>query len=336
MQSAGDKQKSSGPVLVTGGAGFIGSHLVERLLQDGREVCVLDNFDDFYDPKIKRERVDFHRQFKNYKLIEGDVRDDHALMKISRSGPFETIVHLAALAGVRPSLLRPGEYIDVNVRGTQKLIELARASEPGSTRFLFASSSSVYGSRSTEAFLESDRVDRPESPYAASKAAAELICHAAHQCFNLPVICLRFFTVFGPRQRPDLAINKFCRLIENGQPIELFGDGSSRRDYTYVDDTVSGIMAAIEIDFSGFEIINLGRGEPVTLNDLVHCIEKSLGKEAVRIYKNVQTGDVPNTHASIEKARQLLSYAPKTTLEAGIDSFVAWHRSSLLETTKAK
>jgi UDP-glucuronate 4-epimerase len=334
MQSAGAKKKSSGRVLVTGGAGFIGSHLVERLLNDGREVCVLDNFDDFYDPKIKRERVEVHRQFKNYELIEGDIRDDQTLIKVSHSGPFDTIVHLAALAGVRPSLMRPGEYIDVNVRGTQKLIELARAFETGSTRFLFASSSSVYGSRSTEAFVETDRVDRPESPYAASKAAGELICHAAHQCFALPVMCLRFFTVFGPRQRPDLAINKFCRLIEAGQPIELFGDGSSRRDYTYVDDTVSGIMSAMEIDFSGYEIINLGRGEPVTLNDLVHCIEKSLGKEAVRIYKHAQTGDVPNTHASIEKARRLLHYQPTTTLEAGIDNFVTWYRSSLLETAK--
>lgn len=325
MQSAAGAQKSAKRTLVTGGAGFIGSHLVERLLADGSEVCVLDNFDDFYDRKLKRQHVEKHRESKAYTLIEGDIRDDQVLRKVAQLGPFDTIVHLAALAGVRPSLLKPGDYIDVNVLGTQKLLDFTRAFPRA--RFIFASSSSVYGSRNTEAFVETDRVDRPESPYAASKAAGELICHAAHQCFGMQVMCLRFFTVFGPRQRPDLAINKFCRLIEAGQAIELFGDGSSRRDYTFVDDTVSGITSAMQSNFSGFEIINLGRGTPVTLNELVSCIEQSLGKEAVKIYKAAQTGDVPNTHASIEKARRILNYDPKTTLSEGIAKFVEWYRA---------
>ena len=326
MPTSKGAPKTPRRALITGGAGFIGSHLVEKLLADGLEVCVLDNFDAFYDRNLKSSYVSLHQKFPGYTLIEGDIRDDQALRKIAQRGPFDTVVHLAALAGVRPSLLRPGEYIDVNVRGSQKIVDLARSFPDA--RLVFASSSSVYGSRSTEAFVETDRVDRPESPYASSKAAGELICHAAHQCFGLEVMCLRFFTVFGPRQRPDLAINKFCHLIESGQPIELFGDGSSRRDYTYIDDTVSGIISAMQAEFSGFEIINLGRGEPVTLNDLVHCIEQSLNKEAVKIHRPVQSGDVPNTHASIDKATRILNYAPKTTLKAGIDKFVEWYRST--------
>ncbi len=313
-------------VLVTGGAGFIGSHLVDRLLSDGSEVVTLDNFNPFYSPELKLKHTEKHKKFKGYHLIEGDVRDDGALRKAFEHGPFDAVVHLAALAGVRPSLQSPGEYIDVNVRGTQKLLDCARASS--STRFVFASSSSVYGNRSSEAFLETDRVDKPESPYASSKAAGELICHATHQCFNLEVMCLRFFTVFGPRQRPDLAINKFCRLIEDGNPIEIYGDGSSRRDYTFVQDTISGIMSAMKAPFSGFEVINLGRGTPVTLNELVACIEKSLGKTAIKIHRETQKGDVPNTHANIDKAARILGYAPSTSLSDGIDKFVEWYRES--------
>ncbi len=313
-------------VLVTGGAGFIGSHLVDKLLSDGIEVVTLDNFNPFYSPALKRKHIEEHKGTEKFHLIEGDVRDDTALRKAFEHGPFDAVVHLAALAGVRPSLQSPGEYIDVNVRGTQKLLDCARASS--TTRFVFASSSSVYGNRSTEAFLETDRVDKPESPYASSKAAGELICHATHQCFNLEVMCLRFFTVFGPRQRPDLAINKFCRLVEDGYPIEMYGDGSSRRDYTFIQDTISGIISAMTVPFSGFEVINLGRGTPVTLNDLVACIEKSLGKTAVKIHRATQKGDVPNTHANIEKAARILGYAPSTSLSEGIDKFVNWYRNS--------
>ena len=320
-------------VLVTGGAGFIGSHLIDKLLKDGIEVVTVDNFDSFYSPDLKRKHTEKHKQSQAYHLVEGDIREDGALRKAFEHGPFDVVVHLAALAGVRPSLQSPGEYIDVNVRGTQKLLDCARASS--GTRFVFASSSSVYGNRSTEAFLETDKVDKPESPYASSKAAGELICHATHQCFNLDVMCLRFFTVFGPRQRPDLAINKFCRLIEDGQPIEMYGDGSSRRDYTFVDDTISGIMSAMKSPFSGFEVINLGRGTPVTLNELVVCIEKSLGKTAVKIHRANQKGDVPNTHANIDKAARILGYAPSTSLSEGIDKFVEWYREQHAVVTKS-
>ncbi len=311
-------------VLVTGGAGFIGSHLVDKLLREQVEVVTLDNINSFYNTNLKRKHIESHNQFSNYHFVEGDIRDDVALRKTFEHGPFDAVVHLAALAGVRPSLQNPGEYIDVNVRGTQKLLDCARSS--ASTRFVFASSSSVYGNRTEEAFLETDKVDRPESPYASSKAAGELICHATHQCFNLEVMCLRFFTVFGPRQRPDLAINKFCRLIEDGQPIEIYGDGSSRRDYTFIADTVSGIISAMQSPFSGFEVINLGRGTPVTLNELVDCIEKSLGKTAIKIHRANQKGDVPNTHANIDKAARILGYAPSTSLGDGIDKFVRWYR----------
>jgi UDP-glucuronate 4-epimerase len=310
--------------LITGGLGFIGSHLVEKLLAQDLEICVIDNLDNFYDLNLKRDNLKRHQKSSGYKFIEGDIRDDLALRKVFEHEPFDCVVHLAALAGVRPSLMRPAEYIDVNIRGTQKLIDCTRAFT--GTKFIFASSSSVYGSRTSESFKEIDSVGRPESPYAASKAAGELLCHAAHQCFELDVVCLRFFTVFGPRQRPDLAINKFCRLIESGQPIEIYGDGSSQRDYTYIDDTVSGILSSMQSSLSGFEIINLGQGKPVTLNDMVSCLEKSLGKEAVKIFRPNQTGDVPNTHADIEKARRLLNYSPQTTLAAGIDKFVSWYR----------
>jgi UDP-glucuronate 4-epimerase len=316
-------------VLVTGGAGFIGSHLVDKLLSDSIEVVTLDNFNSLYSPALKRKHVEEHKRSEGYHLVEGDIRDDGALRKAFEHGPFDAVVHLAALAGVRPSLQSPGEYIDVNVRGTQKLLDCARASS--ATRFVFASSSSVYGNRSIEAFLETERVDKPESPYASSKAAGELICHATHQCFDLEVMCLRFFTVFGPRQRPDLAINKFCRLVEDGNPIEIYGDGSSRRDYTFVQDTISGIISAMRAPFSGFEVINLGRGTPVTLNDLVACIEQSLGKTAVKIHRATQKGDVPNTHANIDKAAHILGYAPSTSLSDGIDKFVKWYRESRQE-----
>jgi UDP-glucuronate 4-epimerase len=310
--------------LVTGGAGFIGSHLVDALLLRGFQVAVLDNFDEFYDQKLKRENVLRHQENRQYQLYTGDIRDDQILSEVFRSAPFDAVVHLAALAGVRPSLLRPADYMDVNVRGTQKLLEFSKRS-PG-TRFIFASSSSVYGTRASEAFSEQDPVDKPQSPYAASKRAAELACYASHQCFHLDVMCLRFFTVYGPRQRPDLAINKFCRLIEAGEPIELYGDGSSKRDYTYVDDTVSGIMAALECSFSGFEIVNLGRGKPITLAEMVAALEKCLGKEAIKKHLPEQPGDVPHTHANIEKARRLLAYSPKVSLEEGVQRFLRWRR----------
>lgn len=313
-------------VLVTGGAGFIGSHLVDRLLCRGDDVYVLDNFNSFYDPAIKRHNIRQHLEYDHYTLVEGDLRNPADLDKLFHLAPFDTIVHLAAMAGVRPSLEHPSVYMDVNVTGTQRLIERMVATSPG-TRLVFGSSSSVYGNRSGERFLETDRTDQPLSPYAASKVAGELLSYAAHHTAGVPVVCLRFFTVFGPRQRPDLAIHKFCRLIDRGEPIEIYGDGTSKRDYTYVQDIIDGIERAMDFPFSGYEIINLGRSEPLVLKDMIACLEQSLGKKAKPLFKPVAIGDMPYTYASIDKARQLLSYEPSTSVAQGIDEFVTWYRN---------
>ncbi len=268
--------KQQRKILVTGAAGFIGSHLVDALLANGDFVVNLDNFNNFYDPKIKRDNIQEHLPNKNYKLIEGDLRDRSVLEETFSCGPFEVVVHLAAMAGVRPSIESPAYYTDVNVRGTQLLIDAAV--KANAKRFVFASSSSVYGGRSGEEFLETDRVDRPLSPYAATKVAGEQLCYVAHHTAGLPVICLRFFNSFGPRQRPDLALPKFYRLIESSEPIEVYGDGSTKRDYTFVKDTVYGITQSMIVDFSGYEIINLGRSEPVNIIDMIRTIELVTGK----------------------------------------------------------
>ncbi len=310
-------------VLVTGGAGFIGSHLVESLLKKGCNVYVLDSFNDFYDPSLKRSNVKEQLKNESYKLIEGDLRSDKDLERLFAEAEFDVVVHLAAMAGVRPSMQQPALYMDINLVGTQKLIDrILKQKNPA--RLVFGSSSSVYGERGGESFSEADRVDNPLSPYAASKAAGELICYAAHHTQGLQVVSLRFFTVFGPRQRPDLAIHKFCKLIDSGKPIEVFGDGSSKRDYTYVADIVYGIERSMEVPFSGYEIVNLGRGEPVVLMDMINLIEKYLGKKARIEYKDFQTGDMPYTFANIEKARNLLAYEPSYSFETGIKNFVEW------------
>ncbi len=311
-------------VLITGGAGFIGSHLVDRLLAAGDSIVVLDNFNDFYNPNVKRSNVEQHLKHSRYKLSEGDIRDDNSLADTLKLGPFDVVVHLAAMAGVRPSISQPAHYMDVNVTGTQKLIgALNHAGFDG--RLVFGSSSSVYGARSGECFLETDRIDQPLSPYATSKAASELLCYSAFHTTGLPVVCLRFFTVFGPRQRPDLAIHKFCHLIEAGQPVEIFGDGKSKRDYTFVGDIVSGIESAITYDLPGYDIINLGRSEPVYLLDLIQALEHALGKEAKLVHKPFQVGDVPYTYAGIDKAKQVLGYNPSTDFSEGIKLFVQWY-----------
>jgi UDP-glucuronate 4-epimerase len=317
--------KAPSRVLITGGAGFIGSHLSERLVNDGLDVTVVDSFDDYYPSNVKRQNISKFAKAPNFHLVEGDIREDSAWAGVFRRDPFDVVIHLAALAGVRPSIERPAAYMDVNVRGLQKLID--RVKETPSARLVFASSSSVYGNRENDApFAETDRIDTPYSPYAASKAAGELLCHAAHECYDLDIVCLRFFTVYGPRQRPDLAINKFCRLIEAGEPIEVYGDGSTKRDYTFVSDTVSGIVSAMTYETPGFDIINLGRGEPVNLNKMIECLENSLGKKAQRIYKPEQTGDVSFTHADITKATRVLNYHPQTSIDDGIASFVDWYK----------
>jgi UDP-glucuronate 4-epimerase len=311
--------------LVTGGAGFIGSHLVDRLLSAGHQVVVLDNFNDFYAPSIKRNNTHSHLREKRYRLIEGDIRNRQDLKAAFAEGPFDTVVHLAAMAGVRPSLVNPTLYMDVNVVGTQLLVDELLNSSP-QARLVFGSSSSVYGQRSGEQFLETDRVDQPLSPYAASKAANEAQLYAVHHTTGLPVICLRFFTVFGPRQRPDLAIHKFCRAIDEGREIEVYGDGCSKRDYTFVSDIVSGITAAMTVPNLQYEIVNLGRSTPVKLLDMIAALENALGKKAKVVHKPFQTGDMPYTYASIDKARQLLSYNPTTPFDQGVAQFVEWYR----------
>jgi UDP-glucuronate 4-epimerase len=325
-------------VLVTGGAGFIGSHLVERLLADGDRVTVLDNFNEFYNPSVKRDNITAALSNSAYSLVEGDLRDEATLRRLfDQHGPFDIVVHLAAMAGVRPSLENPALYADVNVLGTQRLLDAMHQSNPKG-RLVFGSSSSVYGVRSGECFLETDRVDQPLSPYAASKAANEIQCYAAHHTRGLPVICLRFFTVFGPRQRPDLAIHKFFKAIESGTTIDVYGDGSSKRDYTFIADIVGGITSAMTVDFSGYEIINLGRSEPVYLMDMIGAIEKALGKKAKIQHKPFQTGDMPYTYAGIEKARKLLGYEPSTNFQDGIDKFAAWFKAkhSAVSTTASQ
>ena len=310
-------------VLLTGGAGFIGSHLTERLLGRGDRLVVLDSFNDFYDPSVKRNNVSSYLNHPSYTLIEGDLRSDKDMDRVFAEANYDVVIHLAAMAGVRPSMKDPALYMDINLVGTQKVID-RMLRQPNSGRLVFGSSSSVYGERGGEPFKETDRVDNPLSPYAASKASGELLCYAAHHTRGLPVVSLRFFTVFGPRQRPDLAIHKFAKLIDSGKPIEVFGDGSSKRDYTYVADIVSGIEKSMEVPFSGFEILNLGRGEPVVLMDMIQLIEKHLGKKAKLEHKDFQTGDMPYTYANIDKARQLLGYEPNFSFEQGIKNFVDW------------
>lgn len=305
--------------LVTGGAGFIGSHVVERLLDRGDTVTVIDDFNEFYNPSIKRNNV---RGFADkVKLVEADICSDLRTVFVEQR--FDTIIHLAARAGVRPSLAQPQLYTRVNVVGTQNLLELAR--EFGVRKLVFASSSSVYGVNQKVPFNEEDLIFKPISPYAATKLAGEALCHVYHHLYGLDVVCLRFFTVYGPRQRPDLAIRKFTEAILAGKPIDLYGDGSARRDYTYIDDILQGVLACLDRSF-GYEIINLGESRTVELRELVQFIEKTTGKKAEIRQLPTQPGDVPITYADISKARRLLGYQPKIAIEVGIEKFVEWYR----------
>lgn len=313
-------------ILITGGAGFIGSHLVDRLLPEGQwQVTVVDDFNDFYDPSIKRANIERHLADPNYRLVEADIRDYDALRGAFDSGEFDCIVHLAARAGVRPSLTQPRLYVETNINGTMNLLELAR--DHGIKQFVFGSSSSVYGTNEKVPFAEDDPIFNPISPYAATKAAGELLCHTYSHLHDMRIVCLRFFTVYGARQRPDLAIHKFTKLISSGQPVPLFGDGTTRRDYTHVDDIIAGVRAAIDYDQSKFEIINLGESRTVELRELVSLLEKALGQAAQIDRQPMQPGDVPQTFADITKARRLLNYNPQTQIEAGIAKFVDWWRS---------
>ena len=308
-------------ILVTGGAGFIGSHLVDRLLARGENIVCLDDFNDFYPPRIKRANVRSHLDSESYKLVEADLRDQDTLKSVFERNPIEKVVHLAARAGVRPSLAEPLLYEDVNVRGTLHLLELARTHEV--EQIVFASSSSVYGANTKTPFSEDDRIERPISPYAATKYAGELFCHTYHHLYGIPITCLRFFTAYGPRQRPEMAIHKFARLLEEGSPIPMFGNGSTARDYTYIDDIVDGVIAAIDHPL-GFEVINLGESQTTTLRELIATLERLSGKAAQIEQHPLQPGDVEITFADVSKARRLLDYNPSTPIETGLRLFLDW------------
>ena len=311
-------------ILITGGAGFIGSHLTEALVRDGREVVVLDNFDDFYLPDVKRRNLEPMKGRPGFSVVEGDIRDEAIVEKVFTTHPISVVVHLAARAGVRPSIEQPVLYADVNVTGTSVLLEACR--RHGIAKFVFGSSSSVYGNNSKLPFSEKDEVDRPISPYAATKRAGELLCATYHELYRLNVFALRFFTVYGPRQRPEMAIHKFTRLIDRGLPVPRFGDGSTRRDYTYVSDIVNGVLRAIE-RVQGFEIINLGGSVTTRLDELIAQLEKHLNQKAIIENEPAQPGDVVATYADVEKARRLLGFEPEIRPDEGIGRFVDWYRS---------
>ena len=308
-------------VLITGGAGFIGSHLAQRLLSEGARVRVLDSLDPFYDPAIKRRNLDLLRDAggDRFSFLEGDLRDA-GTCRAAVDGA-STVVHLAALAGVRPSLQDPVRYMDVNVTGTQLLLEQIGARD---VRFVFGSSSSVYGGNKDVPFGEDQNVDHPVSPYAASKKAGEVLCYTWHHLRGNPVTCLRFFTVYGPRQRPEMAIHKFARMITDGAPLPFFGDGSSRRDYTYVDDIVSGVRAAMDRD-RGYEIFNLGGAATTSLSELVAHLEQALDRKAVLDRQPDQPGDVPITYADVRRAERELGYRCSTPLADGVQKFCRWY-----------
>ena len=311
-------------ILVTGGAGFIGSHLVRALLARGDDVSVIDDFNDFYNPAVKRKNLEeVHRSIR---LHEGDICDKRTVLDtISRERP-DAIVHLAARAGVRPSVQSPELYLQTNVTGTFNLLDAAR--QCGVARFAFASSSSVYGASREVPFREDQALTQTLSPYAGTKIAGEHLCSNYSHLYGLRVVCLRLFTVYGPRQRPDLSINKFTNLIYHAKPIEVYGDGTARRDFTYIDDTVQGIMASLGYDGSAFEVFNLGENQTVELKTVIAEIERALEKKAMIQFQPPVPGDMPQTYADISKARKLLGYHPTTTIQIGIPKFVTWYLTS--------
>ena len=310
-------------VLLTGAAGFIGSHVAEALLARGDKVVGLDNFEAFYSPDVKRRNVEASRAYARYTLIESDLRSAAAVERAFGEGPFDAVVHLAARAGVRPSLQDPAGYSETNVSGTALLLEAARRRGVG--HFVFASSSSVYGARSAAPFRESDPVEEPVSPYAATKRAGEILAGTFHHLYGLPVTCLRFFTVYGPRQRPDMAIHRFTRLIDQGEEVEVYGGGRSERDYTFIHDVVDGVVRAVDRP-RGYRIYNLGTNHAVPLMTLVELISTGLERAPRIVRRPSQPGDVPLTYADITLAQSELGYAPATKLGDGITTFIDWYR----------
>lgn len=319
-------------VLLTGGAGFIGSHVAEALLQRGHSVAIIDNLDDFYEPAWKKANLEDIHRVGGYQFFDGDICAQETLREVVAQVKPDAVIHLAARAGVRPSIEMPRLYEQVNVGGTLNLLEICREFHVG--KFIFGSSSSVYGATSHAPFSESQMELRPISPYAATKLAGEMLCYAYAHLFKLSVICLRFFTVYGPRQRPDLAIHKFTALIEAGRPLPIFGDGLAGRDYTYIDDIVAGVLAALEYgpprnnQGVGYEVFNLGDSRPVKLLELVKMLENVTRRKAVLEHHPLQPGDVPLTWADVSKANRVLGYRPKTPLEEGLQRFVVWYREA--------
>ena len=313
-------------ILITGGAGFIGSHLCESLLRRGSSVLSLDNFDPFYDPNLKIRNVErIQKTFPDrFELIKGDVRNPDHLSEIFKGHRIDIVIHLAARAGVRPSLADPLLYQDVNIRGTVSLLEACRSH--GIHRLIFASSSSVYGENQRVPFSERDLDIQPVSPYGATKRAGELLCYTYSHLYGMDIACLRIFTAYGPRQRPEMAIHKFTRLIDQGKTVPMYGDGSCRRDYTYIDDLIEGILAAMD-HLKGFEIYNLGESQTTSLRELIVLIENALSRKANIQKLEVQPGDVSVTYADITKARERLGYDPKVKIMEGIERFVQWYRA---------
>ncbi|MBQ4472062.1 MAG: SDR family NAD(P)-dependent oxidoreductase [Alphaproteobacteria bacterium] len=314
----------SSTILVTGGAGFIGSSLADKLLALGHRVIVFDNFNDYYDPAIKQKNIEQALQNKNYKLYKGDIERIDDLEKVFAENKIDAIVHLAARAGVRPSIEAPLAYAMTNIIGTLNILEMMK--KYNIKRMSMASSSSVYGNCKADKFSEDLNIREPISPYAATKSADEQICYTYHHLYGMEIYMLRFFTVFGPRQRPDLAINKFVNLIMNDKPIDMYGDGSTMRDYTYIDDITDGIVASLNYHETGYEIFNLGGGSPVTLKQMIETIEDVLGKKAQINQLPMQPGDVDKTVSDISKAQRLLGYHPHTSFKEGIRKFVEWKR----------
>lgn len=320
----GSHERMSDLILVTGGAGFIGSHLCEALLEQGHSVLCLDNFCDFYDPVQKRENLSACLSHPMFRLIECDITDREALDRVFSDHAIDLVIHLAAMAGVRPSIQNPELYERVNVAGTLNL--LSACQKRGISRFIFASSSSVYGANTKLPFSESDNVDNPISPYAATKKAGELLCHTYHHLFRMSILCLRFFTVYGPRQRPDLAIRKFAALLDRGEAIPVFGEGNTSRDYTYIADIIQGLLHSVDYvrEHICYEIINLGNDHEIKLLDMIKTLQQVFHKTARLSFGDLQDGDVAHTHADIGKARALLGYQPRVEFDEGMRLFAAW------------
>jgi UDP-glucuronate 4-epimerase len=308
-------------ILITGGSGFIGSHLVDNLIESNKIINV-DDINDFYSPDIKKNNMNTHLIHPNYRFYQYDIADYNLMKKVFEENEISMVIHLAARAGVRPSLIDPLLYNQTNITGTMNLLELSR--EFKVPKFIFGSSSSVYGSRKDGPFEEEMKIDRPISPYAATKAAGEQICYTYSHLYNMQIVCLRFFTVYGPRQRPDLAIHKFSKLIYEDKPIPVFGDGSAKRDYTYIDDILQGVLYSMNYDKTQFEVFNLGESQTIELKYLIELIEQNLGKKASIEWLPNQPGDVPITYADITKAREYLAYNPTTKIESGIEKFTRW------------